>query len=158
MPFIKFTEEEKERANATSIADYLTAHGESVKRTGREYMWDAPSGKVSINGGEWYSQYEQVGGGAVNFVRKFYGLSYPEAVRSLLGSNAGTELSRTESKPREEERPPFTLPPKNTDMRRVYGYLVGERLIDRDVLTRFVRDGLIYVKPYRILNHNSNGW
>ena len=121
MPFIKFTEEEKERANATSIADYLTAHGESVKRAGREYVWDAPSGKVSINGGEWYSQYEQVGGGAVNFVRKFYGLSYPEAVRSLLGNNAGAELSRTESKPREEERPPFTLPPKNTDMRRVYG-------------------------------------
>lgn len=144
MPFIKFTEEEKERANATSIADYLIAHGESVKRAGREYMWDAPSGKVSINGGEWYSQYEQVGGGAVNFVRKFYGLSYPEAVRSLLGSNAGAELSRTESKPREEARPPFTLPPKNTDMRRVYGYLVGERLIDRDVLTRFVRDGLVY--------------
>lgn len=144
MPFIKFTEEEKERANATSIADYLTAHGESVKRAGREYMWDAPSGKVSINGGEWYSQYEQVGGGAVNFVRKFYGLSYPEAVRSLLGSNAGTELSRADNKPREEARPPFTLPPKNTDMRRVYGYLVGERLIDRDVLTTFVRDGLIY--------------
>lgn len=58
MPFIKFTEEEKERANATSIADYLTAHGESVKRAGREYMWDAPSSKVSINGGEWYSQYD----------------------------------------------------------------------------------------------------
>ena len=75
MPFIKFTEEEKERANATSIADYLTAQGESVKRAGREYMWDAPSGKVSINGGEWYSQYEQVGGGAVNFVRKVYGLA-----------------------------------------------------------------------------------
>lgn len=144
MPFIKFTEEEKERANATSIADYLIAHGESVKRAGREYMWDAPSGKVSINGGEWYSQYEQVGGGAVNFVRKFYGLSYPEAVRSLLGSNARVELSRTESKPRAEARQPFTLPPKNTDMRRVYGYLVGERLIDRDVLTTFVRDGLIY--------------
>lgn len=144
MPFIKFTEEEKERANATSIADYLTAHGESVKRAGREYVWDAPSGKVSINGGEWYSQYEQVGGGAVNFVRKFYGLSYPEAVRSLLGSNVETELSRADNKPREEARLPFTLPPRNTDMRRVYGYLVGERLIDRDVLTRFVRDGLIY--------------
>ena len=144
MPFIKFTEEEKERANAASIADYLTAHGESVRRAGREYVWDAPSGKVSIHGAEWYSQYEQVGGGAVNFVRKFYGLSYPEAVRSLLGSHAGAEVRQERKEPVAEERKPFVLPPKNPDMRRVYGYLIGERLIDRDVLTRFVRDGLIY--------------
>ena len=144
MPFIKFTEEEKERANAASIADYLTAHGESVRRAGREYVWDAPSGKVSIHGAEWYSQYEQVGGGAVNFVRKFYGLSYPEAVRSLLGSHTGAEVRQERKEPVTEERKPFVLPPKNPDMRRVFGYLIGERLIDRDVLTRFVRDGLIY--------------
>lgn len=29
-------------------------------------------------------------------------------------------------------------------MHRVYGYLIHERLIDRQVLNRFVKDGLIY--------------
>ena len=120
MPFVKFTEEEKESANASSIVDYLISHGESVKRAGREYVWDSPSGKVSIHGSEWYSQYEQVGGGAVNFVRKYFGLSYPDAVQSLLGSGAGTVIAREPREPKHEERQPFELPEKHTDMRRVY--------------------------------------
>ena len=144
MPFVKFTEEEKESANASSIVDYLISHGESVKRAGREYVWDSPSGKVSIHGSEWYSQYEQVGGGAVNFVRKYFGLSYPDAVQSLLGSGAGTVIAREPREPKHEERQAFELPEKYTDMRRVYGYLMYERLIDRQVLNCFVRDGLIY--------------
>lgn len=144
MPYIKFTEQEKESANSASIVDYLTSHGESVKRTGREYVWEAPSGKVSIHGSEWYSQYELVGGGAIGFVQKYFGLSYPDAVRSLLGSGVGTELKRKPKVPKKEERIPFELPKKNVDMRKVYGYLIHERLIDRDVITRFVSNGLIY--------------
>ena len=144
MPYIHFTEQEKESANSASIVDYLNANGESVKRVGREYVWDSPAGKVSINGSEWYSHYEQVGGGAVNFVRKFFGLTYPEAVQSLLGSNVGSAIIREAREPKQEEKQPFALPERHTDMRRVYGYLLHERLIDREVINRFARDGLIY--------------
>ena len=134
MPFIKLTEEEKERANTSSIVDYLTAHGESVKRTGREYVWEAPSGKVSVHGCEWYSQYELVGGGAIGFVQKFFGLSYPDAVRSLLGNNIDAKAIGEKKPSKTEEKKPFELPEKHTDMRRVYGYLIHERLIDRQVI------------------------
>lgn len=144
MPYIKFTEQEKESANAVSLVDYLTAHGESVKRAGREYVWEAPSGKVSIHGSKWYSQYELVGGGAIGFVQKYFGLSYPDAVRSLLGNNAGEEVIGERMPPRIKPKKPFELPEPHTDMRRVYGYLIHERLIDRQVLNRFVKDGLIY--------------
>lgn len=144
MPYINFTEQEKASANASSIVDYLTAHGESVERVGREYVWEAPSGKVSINGSEWFSQYELVGGGAVNFVQKFFGLSYPDAVRSLLGSNTGEEVIGERMPPRIKPKKPFELPEKHTNMRRVYGYLMHERMIDRQVINRFVADGLIY--------------
>lgn len=144
MPYINFTEQEKASANTSSIVDYLTAHGESVEKVGREYVWEAPSGKVSINGSEWFSQYELVGGGAVNFVQKFFGLSYPEAVRSLLGSNAGEEVIGERMPPKIKPKKPFELPEKHPDMRRVYGYLMHERMIDRQVINRFVADGLIY--------------
>ena len=144
MPYINFTEQEKASANASSIVDYLTAHGESVERVGREYVWEAPSGKVSITGSEWFSQYELVGGGAVNFVQKFFGLSYPDAVRSLLGSNAGEEVIGERKPPSIKPKKPFELPEKHTDMRKVYGYLMYERMIDRQVINRFVADGLIY--------------
>ena len=144
MPYIKFTEQEKELANAASIADYLTSHGESVKRVGREFVWEAPSGKVSISGNQWYSQYELIGGGAVNFVQKFFGLSYPEAIRSLLGKRVDAEVVGERTPKEIEPKKPFILPEKHTDMRRVYGYLMNERLIDRQVINRFVKEGLIY--------------
>ena len=144
MPYIKFTEQEKASANSASIVDYLTTHGESVERVGREFEWEAPSGKVSINGSEWYSQYELVGGGAVNFVQKFFGLSYPDAIRSLLGNNAGEAVIGERKEPNIRPKKPFELPEKHTDMRRVYGYLMHERLIDLQVLNRFVKEGLIY--------------
>ena len=144
MPYIKFTEQEKESANSASIVDYLTAHGESVRRAGREYVWEAPSGKVSVHGCEWYSQYELVGGGAIGFVQKFFGLSYPDAVRSLLGNNINTKAIGEKKPSKTEEKKPFELPERNTDMRRVYCYLIHERLIDRQVINRFVKDGLIY--------------
>ena len=144
MPYIKFTEQEKASANSASIVDYLTTHGESVERVGREFIWEAPSGKVSINGSEWYSQYELVGGGAVNFVQKFFGLSYPDAIRSLLGNNAGEAVIGERKEPNIRPKKPFELPEKHTDMRRVYGYLMHERLIDLQVLNQFVKEGLIY--------------
>ena len=133
------------RKNKTKpLVDYLTAHGESVQRVGREYVWEAPTGKVSISGSQWYSQYELVGGGAVNFVQKFFGLSYPDAIQSLLGNNVGESVIGGKKSANIKAKKPFELPEKHTDMRRVYGYLMHERLIDRQVLNRFVKDGLIY--------------
>ena len=101
MPYIYFTEQEKQQANQADIAAYLTSHGETVRKCGSEYSWESPAGKVSIRGSSWYSQYERLGGGAVGFLQKFYGLPYPEAVRSLLGQSAGTGIAR-----RPEPAPP----------------------------------------------------
>lgn len=88
MPYIKFTEQEKESANAVSLVDYLTAHGESVKRAGREYVWEAPSGKVSIHGSEWYSQYELVGGGAIGFVQNISAYPIPMPFEACLATGS----------------------------------------------------------------------
>lgn len=67
-----------------------------------------------------------------------------EAVKSLLGEGSGAELKREVREPKAEERIPFVLPEKNADMRRVYGYLIHERCIDRGVLNHFIKNGLIY--------------
>ena len=148
MPYILFSEQEKQSANASDIRSFLASLGQEVKRSGREYTWESPSGKVSINGSEWYSQYERVGGGAVSFVQKFFGASYPDAVRSLLGSCAGqipSEQSNTFRQSRSKEtQTELVLPQKSTDMRRLYGYLLNERCLDRDVVYAFVHAGTLY--------------
>lgn len=144
MSYIYFTEQEKATANDADIAAYLLSRGEAVKRVGREKVWESPSGKVSINGSLWYSQYEQTGGGAINFVRKYFGKTFPEAIRDLLGQSVGNETQPVTYERKAEERLPFEVPPKHTDMRRVYGYLLNERCLDRDVIHAFAHAGLLY--------------
>jgi len=37
MPYIPFTEEQKQTANSVELADFLIARGERLERAGREY-------------------------------------------------------------------------------------------------------------------------
>ena len=94
MPYIHFSEQEKQAANEANVVSYLRTVGEAVEKHGNEYWWESPTGKVTIKGCEWFSQYERVGGGAVSFVQKFFGMSYPEAVQALLGRGSGVTIER----------------------------------------------------------------
>ena len=144
MAFIAFTEQEKNSANEADIVSYLKAQGESVVREGNEYAWQAPSGKVSIRGNQWYSQYEQQGGATVSFVRKYFGLSFPDAIKSILGNTAGQVAPSRHVDKSIVEKKEFELPEKHPDMRRVFAYLVKERLINREIVHNFASRGLIF--------------
>jgi len=61
-------------------------------------------------------------------------------VQMLLGQN----IAAAPVEPRQRERPPFALPPRNENMRRVYAYLLKQRRIDRAVLDHFAHAKLVY--------------
>ena len=82
------TQREIDDANLMDINSYLKAHGIATKRVGSAYEWESPTGKVSIQGNRWYSQYEQVGGYSINFIMKYFGLKFTEAVESLVDAYA----------------------------------------------------------------------
>ena len=139
--YIHFTEQQKTQARQTDIAELLRSQGETLKRSGSEYEWLDGGQKVTIRGNLWYHQYDQVGGDAIDFVRRFYNKLYPEAMEYLLGETGGT---LTVSPPVQREEKNFVLPPKNDNMRRVFAYLLNRRGIDREVLYAFVHKGMIY--------------
>ena len=139
--YIHFTEEQKQAARQIDIAGLLHSQGETLKRSGSEYEWRDGSAKVTVRGNLWYHQYEEVGGDAIDFVRRYYNKSYPEAVEYLLG---GCSCTLAVSPPIEKEAKPFELPPKNDRLSRVYAYLIRHRKIDKDVLDAFVCKGMIY--------------
>lgn len=141
MAYIRFTDEQRELARRTDLVSLLRSQGEKLKRSGSEYEWHDGSQKVTIRGNLWFHQYEQVGGDAIDFVRRFYNKTYPEAVEYLLGECGGTLITAS---PIIKENKPFALPPKNDHMRRVYAYLLRERKIDPEVLSVFVRRKMIY--------------
>ena len=142
MPYIHFTEEQKNRAASVDLEEFLRMRGEKLTRSGREKRMTSDH-SVTIRGSEWYDHATEKGGGPISFVRDFYGLSYPEAVSLLLDGEQGVEYPT--AKPQEEEPPkPFELPPINGDCRRVYAYLLKQRRIDREVISHFVKAGLLY--------------
>lgn len=139
--YIHFTKEQREQARRTDLANFLINQGEKVKKSGSEYEWLDGSQKVTIRGHLWYHQYEQKGGDAVDFVRRFYNKDYAEAVEILLDNCGGQIIT---SPPIEKEHNPFELPPRNDRMSRVFSYLLLTRGIDKDVLFEFVRRKMIY--------------
>jgi len=145
--YIHFTEEQKQAAKNTDLAAFLQSRGEQVKRSGSEYEWVGHH--ITLRGNQFYDQYAQRGGAAVDFVQEQYGLSYPDAVQLLLGSDAVTApmmeyRQREHGRQPGSGRQPFELPPANDNMRRVYAYLIKQRCIDRDVIYHFAHLGLIY--------------
>jgi hypothetical protein len=139
--YINFTKEQREQARRTDLANFLISHGEKVKKSGSEYEWFDGSQKVTIRGHLWYHQYEQKGGDAIDFVRRFYNKDYAEAIKMLLNGSGGQIIT---SPPIEKEHNPFELPPRNDRMSRVFSYLLLTRGIDKDVLYEFVRKEMLY--------------
>lgn len=143
--YIHFTKEQREQARRTDLANFLISHGEKVKKSGSEYEWLDGSQKVTIRGHLWYHQYEQKGGDAVDFFRRFYNKDYAEAVEMLLNNCDGQIVNLQTT---EREQKPFILPPRNDRMSRVFSYLLLTRGIDKDVLFEFVKNKMIYESAY----------
>lgn len=140
--YIPFSDEQKIRANDIDLEEFLRSRGEQLLPSGRGKRLESDH-SITIRGNEWYDHAREKGGGAVPFVREFYGLSYPEAVSMLLGGEQGRAYPAAKEK---EPAPtkPFALPEKNEDMRRVYAYLLKQRNIDSEVINHFVRAGTLY--------------
>ncbi len=140
--YVHFTDEQKYRANNVDLADFLHRQGEKLIPSGRDKRL-ASDHSITVRGNQWYDHSAERGGYAIDFVRQFYDLTYPEAVTKLLGGEQGQVYdSAGHEKP--EPRKPFALPDASPDMRRVYAYLVKTRLLSRDVVNFFASRKLIY--------------
>ena len=148
--YIHFTEEQRQRAAAVDLEEFLRFRGEKLIPSGREKRL-AKDHSVTVRGNEWYDHAEERGGHAVSFVQRFYNLSYPEAVTMLLGRDGQGIIPIVKKEPESREPKPFTLPEAYLNMRRLYAYLTTHRRIDRDVVTAFVREKLLYEDA---LHHN----
>ena len=142
MPYIHFTEEQKLRASRVDLPEFLRRQGEKLIRSGSEFRM-AGDHSVTVRGNEWYDHDARRGGGPISFVQTRYGVSYPDAVTRLLEGERGlANVSAQEQ--RTERKQDFVPPPAAREMRRLFAYLLQQRLINREVLTAFVRAGLVY--------------
>mgnify|MGYP005890003635 FL=1 len=150
MPYIPFTDEEKQLANSVDLAEYLRVRGEKLERAGREYklIYSDVSGKhdsITIRGSTWFDHKNQTGGGAIKFMQYHYGMDFPTAVQELLGQRV-TSLSSVplKSTNQSEKQKDFRLPEAYNNMHRVFAYLIKQRFIAPEVITHFAKRKLLY--------------
>lgn len=139
--FIYFTLEQRRQANETDLPSFLRAHGEKLLLSGREYRL-AGDHSITVRGSKWFDHASHKGGRAISFVQTYYDKTYPEAVSMLLGKPMSTVPPAVKESPRTPK--PFSLPQENSTMRRVYAYLMRQRHIDREVITLFTKEKLLY--------------
>ena len=123
--------------------------GEKLERVGIEHklIYYDSSGKhdsITIRGSKWFDHKNQVGGGAIKFMQEFYDMDFQTAVQELLGQRV-TPLSHSPPKAiAKEEKKEFRLPQANTNMHRVYAYLIKQRFIAPEVITHFAKQHTLY--------------
>ena len=150
MPYIPFTDEQKVLANSVDLEQFLRMRGEKLERVGIEHklIYYDSSGKhdsITIRGSKWFDHKNQAGGGAIKFMQEFYGMDFQTAVQELLGrsisplSNSPPKADTEEQKTRD-----FILPEPNSDMHRVYAYLIKQRFISTDIITYFAKQHTLY--------------
>lgn len=130
--YIHFTDEQKQRAAEVDLEEFLRQRGEKLLPSGRDKRLDRDH-SVTIRGCEWFDHDSRQGGNAISFVRWFYHYSYPDAVKALLGGEQGAIYPSAAGREKPLQKP-FELPEPNSNMRRVFAYLMKHRHIDRDVI------------------------
>ena len=149
MSYIPFTDEQKILANSVDLEEFLRMRGEKLERVGREHklIYYDSSGRhdsITIHGSTWFDHKNQVGGGAIKFMQEFYDMDFQTAVQELLGQRV-TPLSHSPPKAiAKEEKKEFRLPQANTNMHRVYAYLIKQRFISPDIISYFAKQHTLY--------------
>lgn len=140
--FIYFTDEQKRRANSIDLSEFLRRRGEKLLPSGRDKRL-ASDHSITIRGNQWFDHATGKGGLAVDFVRRLYNMSFPEAVTLLLDGEQGEAYHAAGE---QTVKPPkqFVVPPASERMRRVYAYLTQRRGIDREIVSNFAQAGLLY--------------
>ena len=156
----KFDNTDKEKAKSVSLVALASSLGYTPEKVGSHFSLKEMDSLMIYNDHSWYrfSGKGNINGGSqIDFMMEFGNASsVGEAIYKLLqfegeSININELPERTDSRSfsssdsNEEYRSHnMHLPPKNSDYRRVYAYLIKTRHISADVVHDFIHKGLIY--------------
>lgn len=183
----KFTEEELQTARSVDLVDLAVHRNVPLKKRGRYYYVDGMDSFLIFNRSTWYRYSRGIGGSTIDFLMYLEGMTFKESVSYLLdfagysrgedgkqkedtqkifGSvsagksspgNRGLESNITER----GSRMPFILPEKAPNCRRLYGYLMKQRGLSKEIIHYWLEKGLMYESlPYHnivFLGRDVNG-
>lgn len=164
-----YTQEQIDKANQTNLEEFLQQKGERLKKTGSEsvLIYKDSTGEhdsISVRRNRWYDHKNMRGGYPLKFMQEFYGMSFRTAMKELLhgeepgpGRKKNKENEKSVRQPEKaavqenqeriacpSEKSEFILPEKDSNMKRVFAYLLKTRFLDKDVVKSFVEQKILY--------------
>ena len=146
MPYI--SKEQLAAAREMDLLTYLQRHdpNELVHFSGRTYTTRTHD-SLKISNGKWCWWSRGIGGStALDYLIEVRGYSLPEAVAAIVGTETTTSSRDGPNAcvPRESRAPPpFQLPPRHADNRRVFSYLKS-RGIAPEIINHCIKHGQLY--------------
>lgn len=165
-----YTQEQIDKANQTNLEEFLQQKGERLKKTGSEsvLIYKDSTGEhdsISVRRNRWYDHKNMRGGYPLKFMQEFYGMNFRTAMKELLhgeepelGRKKNAEQEQNMAKEKEEnavkndvnpfenkmEKSEFKLPEKDSNMKRLFAYLLQTRFLSKDVVKSFVEQKMLY--------------
>ena len=163
-----YTKEQIDKANQTDLEEFLQRKGERLKRTGSEsvLVYKDSTGEhdsISVRRNRWYDHKNMRGGYPLKFMQEFYGMNFRTAMKELLHGEEpelGRKRNAEQEKPNVSEKnevngntakcedgtkkSEFKLPEKDSNMKRLFAYLLQTRFLSKDVVKSFVEQNILY--------------
>ena len=163
-----YTKDQIDKANQTDLEEFLQRKGERLKRTGSEsvLVYKDSTGEhdsISVRRNRWYDHKNMRGGYPLKFMQEFYGMNFRTAMKELLHGEE-PELGRKKNAEQEKskvseetevngntakcedgtKKSEFKLPEKDSNMKRLFAYLLQTRFLSKDVVKSFVAQKTLY--------------
>ena len=149
----KITEEEMSLAKSADLCEVAAKLGYHVIRVGNCHTLKERDSMRIYDRRTWYRWSDRTGGSQIDFLQRFEGMEFMEAIEWLLdfigynresGIHPSSLYHRSEVVKKEDKPRVFKLPPASSNNMRVTSYLVKERGLKPQTVDKFVNDGLIY--------------
>lgn len=157
-----YTNEQIKRANSINLEQFLRSQGEQLISSGKEKRWKRHD-SVTVKGNRWFRHSQSKGGYPITFVMEFMYLSFPEAVKLLIGEEPAGENesagdasafdyyskadSTCEAKAdAAEEKIEFRLPKAAEANVEAREYLVSRRCIHQEIYDYFEQNHDLYLE------------
>lgn len=138
-------------ARDADLLAYLRIKGYGIIRSGKNEYRLAEHDSLVISNNKWHWKSRDIGGNTLDFLIKYEGQEFKEAVRSLydIEGQSFTNIGQftpheDKNKVRDKNEALLILSEKNSNHRRAFAYLNKSRAIDSEILADLLHQGKLF--------------
>lgn len=143
----RYSDAQIKEAADINIYDYAQTHGYVCERSSKNEVHIRGYGGLYVNIAEnsFFNHSEGKGGhGCISFLQYMEGIPFKQAMEALIG-DASIKYEKCEWTQEQKEKPAEFIPPeKSQNYKNLYAYLIKERMLDKDLVSEFVKCGILY--------------